>query len=136
MTDALYTAEAAKAAIELYYVHRPRRPIVAVVYSHSHADHFGGIRGLVSDDDVRTGKVRLIAPDGFLHEAVSENIIAGPAMSRRALYQFGPLLPTGERGQVDTGLGKNLSRGTVTLIAPNDIVKGAYETRTIDGVEI
>jgi alkyl sulfatase BDS1-like metallo-beta-lactamase superfamily hydrolase len=136
VTDALLSAEAAKAAIELYYAHRPRLPIVAVIYSHSHVDHYGGVRGLVGDDDVRQGKVRLIAPDGFLHEAVSENIIAGPAMGRRALYQFGPLLPVGERGQVDTGLGKNLSRGTVTLIAPNDIVKNAYETRTIDGVEI
>jgi len=136
VTDALLSAETAKAAIELYYAHRPRRPIVAVIYSHSHVDHYGGIRGLVGDDEVRSGKVRLIAPDGFLHEAVSENIVAGPAMGRRAQYQFGPLLPVGPRGQVDTGLGKNLSRGTVTLIAPNDIVKDAYETRTIDGVEI
>jgi len=136
VTDALLSAETAKAAIELYYAHRPRRPIVAVVYSHSHVDHYGGVRGLVGDDDVRSGKVRLIAPDGFLHEAVSENIVAGPAMGRRAQYQFGPLLATGERGQVDAGLGKNLSRGTVTLIAPNDVVRSAYETRTIDGVEI
>ena len=136
VTDTLLSAETAKAAIELYYAHRPRLPIVAVIYSHSHVDHYGGIRGLVSNDDVRSGKVRLIAPDGFLHEAVSENVVAGPAMGRRALYMYGPLLPTGERGQVDTGLGKNLSRGTVTLIAPNDIVKSAYETRTIDGVEI
>src|SRR6516225_6010831 len=134
ITDTLLSAEAAKAAIELYYAHRPRLPIVAVIYSHSHVDHYGGVRGLVSADDVRSGKVRLIAPDGFLHEAVSENLVAGSAMGRRALYMYGPLLPTGERGQVDTGLGKNLSRGTVTLIAPNDIVKSAYETRTIDGV--
>lgn len=136
VTDTLLSAETARAALELYYQHRPRRPIAAVIYSHSHVDHYGGVKGLIAEEDVRANKVRLIAPDRFTEEAVSENIIAGPAMSRRAQYQYGPFLPVGERGQVDTGLGKNLSRGTVTLIEPNDLIKNAYETRVIDGVEI
>jgi alkyl sulfatase BDS1-like metallo-beta-lactamase superfamily hydrolase len=134
--DPLLAVETAKAGIELYYKERGRKPIVAVIYTHSHADHFGGVKGVTSEEDVRTGKTRVFAPDGFMAHAVAENIIAGNAMSRRARYQFGTALPPGERQQVDTGLGRTLSRGSLTLIAPTDLIKKSYETRTIDGLEI
>jgi alkyl sulfatase BDS1-like metallo-beta-lactamase superfamily hydrolase len=133
--DTLLTAEAARAALELYYSNRPRKPVAAVIYSHSHADHFGGVKGVVSEADVAAGRVKIYAPDGFMDHAVAENVIAGNAMSRRAQFMYGPLLPAGEKGQVDTGLGKNLSRGTLTLLAPTDLISKS-ETRTIDGVEI
>lgn len=134
--DPLTSMETARAALALYYKHRPRKPVVAVVYTHSHADHFGGVRGVVSGEDVAAGKVQVIAPAGFMEEAVGENVIAGAAMSRRALYQFGMLLPRGERGQVDAGLGKTVPLGTVTLIPPTQLITQPRETRRIDGVDI
>ena len=134
--DPLLTTEAARAALELYYQHRPRKPIIAVIYSHSHADHFGGVKGVTSEADVAAGRTRILAPQGFMEHAVAENIIAGNAMSRRAQFQFGSLLAPGPRGQVDAGLGKNLSRGTFSLIAPTDSITQTMETRSIDGVEI
>jgi len=133
--DTLLTAEAARAALDLYYGNRPRKPVTAVIYSHSHADHFGGVKGVVSEAEIKAGGVKIYAPDGFMEHAVAENVIAGNAMSRRAQYMYGPLLPPGEKGQVDTGLGKNLSRGTLTLLAATDLIR-KNETRTIDGVEI
>ncbi|MFO1272810.1 MAG: alkyl sulfatase dimerization domain-containing protein [Rubrivivax sp.] len=136
LIDPLLTAETAKAALELYYAHRPRVPVKAVIYSHSHADHFGGVRGVVDEADVKAGKVAVIAPRGFMEHAVAENVIAGNAMSRRAQYQFGAFVPPGERGQVDGGLGRVLSRGNVTLIAPTDEVQAPLDRRTVDGVEI
>jgi alkyl sulfatase BDS1-like metallo-beta-lactamase superfamily hydrolase len=136
IVDPGLSVESARAGLELYYQHRPRRPIVAIIYTHSHADHFGGVRGVLSDADVATGKVTIIAPQDFTERAVSENVIAGNAMRRRSLFQFGPLLPKGERGQVDAGLGKTSSLGSLSLIAPNDIVSRPRESRTIDGVEI
>src|SRR5947209_6393692 len=123
------------AALDLYFQHRPRKPVSAVIYSHSHADHFGGVKGVVSEAEVAAGRVKIYAPDGFMEHAVAENVIAGNAMSRRAQFMYGPLLPPGAKGQVDTGLGKNLSRGTLTLLAPTDLIR-RNETRTIDGVEI
>jgi alkyl sulfatase BDS1-like metallo-beta-lactamase superfamily hydrolase len=134
--DPLTTLETARAGLELYWQHRPRRPVVAVVYTHSHADHFGGVRGVVDEAEVRAGRVRVIAPAGFLEEAVSENVLAGNAMGRRAQYQFGNTLPRGERGFVDAGLGKATFNGTITLIAPTESIAQPYETRTVDGVEI
>ena len=134
--DPLITTETAKAAMDLYFKHRPSKPVVAVIYTHSHVDHFGGVRGVVSGDDVAAGKALVIAPAGFMEEAVGENVIAGNAMSRRAHYQFGPLLPRGERGQVDAGLGKTTPFGTVTLIPPTQLIEKPVETHRIDGVDI
>jgi alkyl sulfatase BDS1-like metallo-beta-lactamase superfamily hydrolase len=134
--DPLITVEAASAAIELYFKHRPRKPVVAVIYSHSHVDHWGGVRGVLSFDAVAAGRAKVIAPVGFMEEAVGENVIAGNAMSRRALYQFGPLLARGERGQVDVGLGKTVSSGTLSLIAPTQLIERPIETHRIDGVDI
>lgn len=132
--DPLLTAEVAAAAYNLIKEHVGDKPVVAVVYSHSHADHFGGVRGVISDEDVRLGKVRVIAPEGFLAHAVSENIIAGNAMSRRARYQFGLLEGSSATGELTSGLGPALSRGAITLIAPTDIIKTTGTTMTIDGV--
>jgi alkyl sulfatase BDS1-like metallo-beta-lactamase superfamily hydrolase len=136
LIDPLLANETAKAALDLYLANRPAKPVAAVIYSHSHADHFGGAKGVMSAEDAASGRVKVIAPDGFMEHAVAENIIAGNAMRRRAQYQFGSTLPVGERAQVDTGLGKALSIGTISLIPPNDVVKQAYETRNVDGVEI
>jgi alkyl sulfatase BDS1-like metallo-beta-lactamase superfamily hydrolase len=133
--DPLLAIETAKAGLDLYYDNRPRKPVVAVVYTHTHADHFGGVKGVVSEDEVRAGKIRIFAPDHFMDFAVAENVIAGNAMSRRAWYQFGTFLPPGARGQVDSGLGKALAVGTLSLIAPTDLIK-TNETRSIDGVDI
>ncbi len=136
LIDPLLSNQTSRAALDLYLKNRPARPVIAVIYSHSHADHFGGARGVMSDEDAASGKVRVIAPDGFMEHAVAENVIAGNAMSRRAQYQFGPTLPVGDRGQIDTGLGKALARGTISLVPPNDLIKQEYESRSIDGVEI
>jgi alkyl sulfatase BDS1-like metallo-beta-lactamase superfamily hydrolase len=133
--DPLLTAETARAALALYYQHRPKKPVGTVIYTHGHADHFGGVKGVASEADVAAGKVQVIAPSGFMETAVAENILAGNAMSRRSQYQFGSLLPPGPRGQVDTGLGKALARGTITLIAPTSTIDKATEERTIDGVQ-
>ncbi len=134
--DPLLTAESARVALDLYYQHRPRKPVGTVIYTHGHGDHFGGVKGVTTDADVAAGKVQVIAPGGFMETAVAENILAGNAMSRRAQYQFGSLLPPGPRGQVDTGLGKALARGSITLIAPTSTIDKPTERRTIDGVEV
>lgn len=136
VVDPLLTAEVAAAAMELVYQHLPRKPVVAVIYSHSHADHFGGVKGVVSQEDVRAGKVRIIASEGFMEYAVSENILAGNVMSRRASYMFGSLLPKNSKGGVGTGLGKAISSGLVTLIKPTDIITQTGEERVIDGVRM
>jgi alkyl sulfatase BDS1-like metallo-beta-lactamase superfamily hydrolase len=134
--DPLTSAEPARAGLDLYFAHRGRRDVVAVLYTHSHTDHWGGVKGVVSAEDVASGRVPVIAPEGFVEAIAAENVLAGPAMVRRAQYQFGPLLPKGVAGQVDAGLGKTISAGTVTLIAPTDLIRRDHETRTIDGVEI
>ncbi|EKS35483.1 alkyl/aryl-sulfatase [Afipia clevelandensis] len=136
LIDPLLSNETARAALDLYLKNRPAKPVAAVIYSHSHADHFGGAKGVITEDDAKSGKVKVIAPDGFMEHAVAENVIAGNAMSRRAQYQFGSALPVGDRAQIDTGLGKALAMGSISLIPPNDVIKQSYETRKIDGVEI
>jgi alkyl sulfatase BDS1-like metallo-beta-lactamase superfamily hydrolase len=135
LIDPLISTEVARAALELYFAHRPRREVKAVIYSHSHADHFGGVRGVVDEADVQAGRVQVIAPLGFMEDAISENVTAGNAMARRALYQFGPLLPKGIRGQVDAGLGKTTSSGSVTLIPPTVVISNEVETHCIDGID-
>ncbi|MBH3341714.1 MBL fold metallo-hydrolase [Pseudomonas mendocina] len=135
--DPLISTETARAGLELYYKYRPRKPVLAVIYSHSHVDHFGGVRGVIDEADVQAGKVKVIAPEGFYEHAVSENVLAGPAMMRRAQYMYGAVLPRGERGQVDAGLGKGTPiNATVTLIAPTDLIVEPLETHEIDGVTI
>jgi linear primary-alkylsulfatase len=135
VVDTLTSTEGARAGLDLYFQHRGRRPVAAVIYTHTHTDHWGGVRGVVSEEDVSSGRVPIIAPNLFMEFAVSENVIAGNAMLRRAQYQFGPFLPRGARGQVDCGLGKTMAAGTVSLLAPTDLVKATGETRLIDGLE-
>jgi alkyl sulfatase BDS1-like metallo-beta-lactamase superfamily hydrolase len=135
VVDTLTSIEGARAAMALYYKHRGKRPIAAVIFSHTHTDHWGGARGVLDDDMLASGRVPIIAPNLFMEHAVSENIIAGPAMLRRAQYQFGPFLAKGPRGQVDCGLGKSMAAGSVALLRPTDLIVATGDKRTIDGVE-
>ncbi len=133
--DPLITVEAARAALSLLNETLGERPVVGVIYSHSHVDHFGGVRGVVDPTDVASGSVRIVAPEGFMEHAVSENVVAGNAMTRRAAYMFGRLLEPGPRGRVDAGLGKTTSMGRVSLLPPTDVVRETGTTLEIDGVE-
>lgn len=121
---------------QLVIPHLGDKPITNVIYTHSHVDHYGGVRGLVSEDDVHAGKVGIVAPADFTDAAVSENIIAGNAMGRRASYMYGSLLPRGPVGSVDGGLGKGTSVGTITMIVPTMFVEKTGQKVTLDGVEI
>lgn len=134
--DTLMSKETAKAALDFVNEKLGKRPVVAVVISHSHADHFGGVRGLVDEADVRSGKVPLIAPIGFMEHAVAENVYAGNAMTRRAFFQYGVMLPHSPNGHVDMAIGKNASIGNMGLIEPNRYIAKDFETLTIDGVEM
>jgi alkyl sulfatase BDS1-like metallo-beta-lactamase superfamily hydrolase len=134
--DPLISAETARASLQLLYQHIEQKPVVAVIYTHSHVDHYGGVKGIVSVADVEAGQVKIIAPEGFMDAAISENVLAGNVMVRRASYMYGGLLPKSPRGQVDGGLGKTVSHGTVTLIPPTDSITTTGTTLTIDGVEI
>jgi alkyl sulfatase BDS1-like metallo-beta-lactamase superfamily hydrolase len=134
VVDPLVSEETSKVGIELYFRHRPKRPVTAVIYTHSHVDHYGGVRGVTSEADVMSGKVKVYAPKGFLEAAVAENVFAGNTMSRRASYMYGNLLPPDPKGQVGAGLGSTTSAGTVTLIPPTDTVTKTGEKQTIDGL--
>lgn len=132
--DPLTSAEAAAAALALARRTLGDLPVRAVIYTHSHADHFGGVRGVVDAADVQAGRVRIVAPEGFMEHAVGENVIAGNAMGRRAIYQFGVTLPRGVEGQVSSGIGLALSSGAITLIPPTQTITHTGETLTLDGV--
>jgi alkyl sulfatase BDS1-like metallo-beta-lactamase superfamily hydrolase len=135
--DTLFTEDVARAGLKLAMeTLKSSKPVVAVIYTHSHADHFGGVRGVVDEADVRSGKVKVIAPEGFMDNAIAENVLAGNAMSRRANYMYGISLPANDKGSVGTGLGMALSIGAPGLIPPTVIVKQTGEEMTIDGVRI
>lgn len=134
--DTLLTKETGAAALSLYREHRGNRPVKAVIYTHSHADHYGGVKGFVSQEEVDAGKVRIFAPDGFMEHAVSENVYAGTAMNRRAGYMYGAALTRGPQGQVGAGLGQTLSTGEVTLLEPTDIIDTTGHEETVDGVRM
>lgn len=138
VVDPLGSVGAAKAALDLYLAHRPKRPVSAVIYTHSHSDHYGGARGVVDAADVAAGRTAIIAPAGFMAAVVAESVVAGNAMSRRAAYQFGTPLPRGPRAAVDAGLGKIDGVGAPgrSVIAPTTSITEPIETRTIDGVPI
>ena len=136
IVDPLTNRETAAAALELVNQQLGARPVIAVIYSHSHADHFGGVRGIVSDTDVTAGRVAIIAPAKFLEETASENVMAGPAMGRRANYQFGVGLAPGAQGQMGSGIGMGVAGGEITLIAPTDTISKTGETRTVDGIAL
>jgi alkyl sulfatase BDS1-like metallo-beta-lactamase superfamily hydrolase len=138
VVDPLLSEEAAAASWKLFAdtveAKSGKLPIKAVIFSHSHSDHFGGVGGIVTPEQVRKDKIRIIAPHGFSEEATSENVLAGTAMGRRALYMFGAILPPGTKGQVDTGLGPKLSSGTVGYMEPTETVSEKGGTLTIDGL--
>ena len=134
--DPLTSVEAAKAAMELVNTTLGARPVSAVLYSHSHGDHFGGVRGVTDEDAVKAGRVAVIAPHGFMEEATSENVMAGGAMMRRAAYQFGTGLAPGPAGQMGSGIGLGISAGTLSLIAPTDTIAKTGETRVVDGIPL
>ena len=134
--DTMLSSETMRAALDLANEHLGERAVVAVIYTHSHADHFGGVRGVVDEQDLKAGKVKIVAPEGFMEETVSENIMVGNVMSRRAGYMYGNLLPKGVQGNVGTGLGMTTSSGTITLIPPTDTISETGTRMTIDGIDI
>jgi alkyl sulfatase BDS1-like metallo-beta-lactamase superfamily hydrolase len=135
--DPLTSEETARAALTVVNERLGERPVRAVIYTHSHTDHFGGVHGVVSDDDVASGRVAVIAPEGFLDAAISENVLAGTVMIRRAMYMYGVLLPKDAQGHVDTGLGKGMpGLPSVALVAPTHEVTATGEELTIDGVRL
>ena len=134
--DVLLTSQTAAAALRLVNEQLGELPVRAVVYSHSHIDHFGGVRGVISEQEVQSGAVQVIAPSGFMEEAIAENVYAGNAMSRRAGLQYGRGIPSGPFGQVDSAIGKALAAGTTGLIAPTMVIEDSYEEHVIDGVRM
>lgn len=136
VVDPLTVEGCARDCLALANEHLGERPVVAVLYTHSHADHFGGVLGVTTQDDVDAGRCRIIAPQHFLRETVAENVIAGFAMNRRGLYQFGPLVPPGPRGHVDCGLGKAIPLSPPGLIAPTEEITHTGQELVVDGVRI
>ncbi|WP_407342746.1 alkyl/aryl-sulfatase [Pengzhenrongella phosphoraccumulans] len=136
VVDPLISKETAAAAFALYSAHRGARPVVAMIYSHSHIDHFGGVKGIIDQADVDSGRVPVIAPAGFMDEAVAENVFAGTAMARRAGYMYGAAVAKGPAGQIGAGLGQTTSTGEATLIAPTVDITTTGQELTIDGVRI
>jgi alkyl sulfatase BDS1-like metallo-beta-lactamase superfamily hydrolase len=134
--DPLTSTETARAAMNLVREHLGDRPVSAVIYTHSHMDHFAGLAGVIDLDELVGRGVPVVAPERFLQEAVSENVIAGPAMVRRAGYMYGNHLPRGPRGQVDCGLGRSIPAGSVSLVGPTHEIGRTGEEMTLDGVRI
>lgn len=134
--DVLLTGETAAAALALANETLGELPVRAVIYSHSHVDHFGGVLGVTSEEQVLSGAVEIFAPTGFMEEAVAENVYAGPAMSRRAVMQYGRTIPPSPFGRVDSAIGKGLAAGTTGLIAPTTVIEDDFEEHVIDGIRI
>jgi alkyl sulfatase BDS1-like metallo-beta-lactamase superfamily hydrolase len=134
--DPLTAKETAKAALDFINEKLGKRPVVAVVYSHSHLDHYGGVRGVVDETDVKSGKVPIIAPVNFMQAAISENVYAGNAMIRRSFLQYGVLLPRSPFGHVDQSIGKNTAAGNTGLIEPTRYIVKDFEELTVDGVRM
>ena len=134
VVDPLISAENAAAALALYYAHRPHKPVKYVIYSHSHVDHYVGVKGVTSPEDVAAGKVGILAPEGFMQAAVAENLLAGTAMTRRAMLMYGSTLPASPTEHVGAGLGLRTSMGSRGLIPPTDLIAVDGERRTLDGL--
>lgn len=134
--DPLTSDETAKAALDLINDKVEKLPVSAVIITHSHVDHFAGLRSVVDEADVKSGKIPLIVPEGFMEEAVSENVFAGTAMSRRASYMYGNLLPKNPQGNVGGGLGITTAAGDITLIEPNKLISKTGEKLTVDGIDV
>ena len=133
--DPLTSEESASAALAFAKQHLGDKAVSAVIFSHSHVDHFGGVLGIISEQEAQSRNVPIVAPAGFMAEATSENVLVGPAMSRRSMYQFGKNLETGAQGFVDAGLGKRVAYGTIGILAPTITIEKSTQNLTIDGVE-
>ena len=136
VVDPLTTRETAAAALALARQHLGNDPIVAVIFTHSHVDHFGGIDAVLEDPRTDPAHLRVVAPRGFLEEATSENVLAGVAMGRRAGFMYGSALPRSVRGHVDTGLGKQPAKGSISILEPTDLVDRTPQDLEIDGVAL
>jgi alkyl sulfatase BDS1-like metallo-beta-lactamase superfamily hydrolase len=134
--DPLISKETAAAAWALYQEHRGPRTVVAMIYTHSHIDHFGGVKGVIDEADVDAGRIAVIAPEGFMEEAVAENVFVGTAMGRRSDFMYGAALPKGPAAQIGCGLGQTTSTGEPTLIPPTVDITDTGQELTIDGVRI
>ena len=134
--DPLTASETSRRGLELANQHLGERPVKAVIHTHSHVDHFAGVLGVITHEQAASGEVQVIAPMDYVDESLSENVLAGNVMGRRATYMYGNLLPPSPTGFVTTGLGASLSMGTTGFVIPNDIICETGETRTVDGVEI
>lgn len=135
VVDPLTSRETAARALAFARQQLGAKPVVAVIFTHSHVDHFGGALAVASPADVAAGKVRVVAPQGFLEEATSENVLAGPAMGRRAIYMYGRDLPRSARGKVDNGLGKEPAMGSIGILRPTELIGSTPQVRNIDGVD-
>jgi alkyl sulfatase BDS1-like metallo-beta-lactamase superfamily hydrolase len=135
IVDPLTSSESSRAALDLAEKHLGKRAVTAVIFTHSHADHFAGVLGIVNPAEVAAGKVTVAAPEHFVKEALSENVLAGNVMQRRATYMYGNLLPHSPKGFVSDGLGADLSMGTTGFIRPNLTIFKTGETKVMDGVE-
>lgn len=134
LVDPLTSEETARAALDLARRHLGARPVVAVIFTHSHVDHFGGVNAVLPEDAAARAAVRVVAPRGFVEEATSENVMAGVAMGRRASFMYGMPLARSPRGHVDTGLGVEPARGTIGIAEPTDLVDRTPQAMEIDGV--
>ena len=134
VVDALTSRESSAAAMAFARQHLGNKPVTALVFSHSHIDHFGGALGVLTPQEVAERKVPVIAPAGFMEEATSENVMVGTAMGRRSIYQFGRDLERSAKGNVDTGLGKNVVYGTFGILPPTQLITKPTEELTLDGV--
>jgi alkyl sulfatase BDS1-like metallo-beta-lactamase superfamily hydrolase len=135
VVDPLLSVETARTALELYYQNRPKKPLSAIIYTHSHVDHFGGVKGVVTQEEVDSGKVKIIAPEGFAQAVLDENIIAGNAMKRRASYMYGNLLDKSPEGQITSGLGLTSSTGRISFISPTEYITKTGQEKIIHGVK-
>lgn len=133
--DPLVSAETAKAGLDLYRKHRGDKPVVAVIFSHSHIDHYGGVKGVVSQEDIDTGKVKIYAPEGFTEAALNENVIGGNRQTRLSGYQYSQLVEPGPTGSVTSGLGLINSRGTITFAVPTNVITDPIQKETIAGLD-
>ncbi|WP_373867816.1 alkyl/aryl-sulfatase [Acinetobacter guerrae] len=135
VVDTLTSKETAEAAMKFARQHLGNKPVSAIIFTHSHIDHFGGALGVLSEEDVKKQHIPVIAPIGFMEEATSENLMVGPAMGRRANYMYGRSLPRNETGLVDNGLGKAVSTGHIGILEPNKLITQPVQSMTVDGVD-
>ena len=135
LVDPLTARESSAFALEFARKHLGNKPVSAIILTHAHADHYGGILGITTPQEVAQRKIPIIAPEGFMEEATSENVLVGTGMARRSMYQFGKNLPRNAKGNVDTGLGKDVVYGTIGILPPNALITQPNQPMTVDGVD-